>query len=56
MATAQVSALGTGRSPQEPNPTGQQQSQHSISLSQAPAFTVQQQAEKAAEQTEQLNR
>lgn len=43
--STQESALGTGCSPQKPNPTSQRQSWHTLSLSQAPAFTVQQQAE-----------
>jgi len=56
VATTQVSALETGRFPQEPNSTSQQQSQHTTSISQAPAFAVQQQAQKAAEQAENLYR
>lgn len=55
----QESGSGTGlsqRAHQEPNPTSQQQSQHTFALARAPAFTVQQQAEEAAEQGEQLNK
>lgn len=51
-----MSSLGIGHSAQEPNPTSQQQSHYTSSLSQASAFAVQQQAEKAAEQAEQGNR